>query len=134
MLASYALIARRSASVTAVSGALMVMLCGLLAGAKGLIGAAAGVVVVTAFFGISVLAVGRAARISPQAMMVAAIASYLIKIMVLLFLVGQFQNSTAFNARSFGLTAVVCVLVYSAAQVVWSMRLKILYVEPDGKR
>jgi len=31
----------------------------------------------------------------------------------------------------FGMTAIVCVLVYSAAQVVWSMRLKALYVDPS---
>jgi hypothetical protein len=34
----------------------------------------------------------------------------------------------------FGMTAIVCIIVYSAAQVVWSMRLKALYVEPDGER
>jgi ATP synthase protein I len=67
-------------------------------------------------------------------MMATAVGSYLIKIIVLLFLVGQFQNSTAFNPRLFGLTAIVHVLAWSAAQVVWSMRLKTLYVEPDGNR
>ena len=46
----------------------------------------------------------------------------------------QFQDTTAFNPKAFGLTALVCVLVYSAAQVMWSMRLKMLYVEPDGER
>jgi ATP synthase protein I len=89
---------------------------------------------VIAFFGISVLVVGRAAKVSPQAMMVAAIATYLGKIIVLLFLVGQFQDSTAFNPRLFGLTAIVCVLAYSAAQMIWSIRLKMLYVEPDSDR
>ena len=29
--------------------------------------------------------------------------------------------------------AIVCVLVYCAAQIVWSMRLKTPYVEPDGR-
>jgi hypothetical protein len=53
---------------------------------------------------------------------------------VLLFLVGQFQNSTAFSDRLFGLTAIVCVLAYSAGQVAWSMRLKVPYIEPDGER
>ena len=66
--------------------------------------------------------------------MVTAMITYLVKILVLLFLVGQFQDSTAFNPRVFGLTAIVCILVYSAAQVIWSMRLKMLYVKPDGER
>ena len=86
------------------------------------------------FFGISVLVVGRAAKVSPQAMMAAAVGTYLVKILVLIILVGAFQNSTAFNGRFFGLTVIVCVLAYSAAQVVSSMRLKMLYVEPDRDR
>jgi ATP synthase protein I len=72
--------------------------------------------------------------VSPQAMMVAAITTYLVKIVILLFLVGQFQDTAAFSPRMFGMTAIVCIIVYSAAQVVWSMRLKALYVEPDGER
>ena len=67
-------------------------------------------------------------------MMVTALGTYLVKIVVLLFLVGQFQNSTAFNPRIFGLTAIVCILAYSAAQVIWSLRRKVLYVQPDGER
>ena len=134
MLASYARIARRSAAVAAIAAAGMVALSGALGGSKGLLAAGIAVGLVAAFFGISVLAVGRAARISPQAMMATAVGTYLFKIIVLLFLVGQFQNSTAFNPRLFGLTAIVLVLVYSAAQIVWSMRMKLLYVEPDGER
>ncbi len=134
MLASYARIVRRSAAVAAIAAAGMVALSGVLAGSKGLIAAGIAVGLVAVFFGISVLAVGRAAKVSPQAMMATAVGTYLFKIIVLLFLVGQFQNSTAFNPRLFGLTAIVLVLVYTGAQIVWSMRLKLLYVEPDGER
>jgi ATP synthase protein I len=134
MLATYAVILRRSALLTAPVALLMIVLGAVLGGTKGLLGAALGVALVIAFFGISVLVVGRAAKVSPQVMMVAAIATYLGKILVLLVLVGQFQDSTAFNPRLFGLTAIVCVLVYSAAQMMWSIRLKMLYVEPDSDR
>ncbi len=134
MLASYARIARRSGAVTAVVAAAMVALCAALGGSKGLLAAVIAVGVVIFFFGTSVLAVGRAARIGPQAMMATAVGVYLFKILVLLILVSQFQSSTAFNPELFGLTAIVLVLVYSAAQVFWSMRLKMLYVEPDGER
>jgi ATP synthase protein I len=134
MSADYARIARRSGAVAAAVAAVMVALSAALAGGKGLLAALIAVAIVALFFGISVLAVGRAARVSPQAMMATAVATYLVKILILLFLVGQFQNTTAFNPRLFGLTAIVLVLVYSAAQVIWSMRLKMLYVEPDGKR
>ena len=134
MLANYARIARRSAVVTAAVAAVMIAISVGVGGVKGLLAAVIAVAVVTLFFGISIVAVGRAARISPPVMMATAIGTYLLKIIVLLFLVGQFQNSTAFNPRLFGLTAIVLVLAWSAAQVVWSMRLKMLYVEPDGDR
>jgi ATP synthase protein I len=133
-MAHYAPIARRSALTAALAAAVMVALSALLGGGKGLAGALIAVALVTLFFGVSVLTVGRAARVSPQAMMATAVGVYLGKILVLLILVGQFQNSTAFSGRLFGLTAIVCVLAYSASQVVWSMRLKVPYVEPDGER
>lgn len=134
MLANYAWIVRRSAVMTAGAAAVMVALGAGLGGDKGLIGAVIGVGMVALFFAASVIAVSRAARVSPQAMMVTAIVTYLAKILILIILVGQFQDSTAFNPRIFGLTAIVCVLVYSAAQVIWSMRQKVPYVEPDGER
>ena len=134
MLAHYARIVRRSVVVTAAAAAVMLAVCGLAGGAKGLIGGVIAVVVVALFFGISIVAVGRAARVSPHLMMVTALGTYLVKILVLLILVGAFQDTTAFSPRLFGLTAIVCVLVYCAAQIAWSIRLKALYVEPDGQR
>jgi ATP synthase protein I len=134
MLASYGPIARRSAVITAGAALIMVVLSTVLGGAKGLLGSVLGVALVAVFFAISIIAVWRAAKISPRAMMVAALTSYVVKILVLLILVARFSNTTAFNGRLFGLTAIVCVLVWSGAQVLWSMRLKVLYVDPDGKR
>jgi len=134
MSAYYAVILRRSAMLTAPVALLMIVLGGVLDGGKGLLGAALGVALVIAFFGISVLVVGRAAKVSPQAMMAAAVGTFLVKILVLIILVGSFQNSTAFNDRIFGLTVIVCVIAYSAAQMISSIRLKIPYVEPDRDR
>jgi ATP synthase protein I len=133
MLANYARIVRRSAVITAIAAAIMLAVCGVVGGAKGLIAGAIAIAIVAAFFGISIFAVGKAAKVSPQVMMMTALGTYLVKILALIILVGQFQGSTAFNPRLFGLTAIVCVLVYSAAQIVWSMRLKTPYVEPDGR-
>jgi len=134
MLANIAPMARRSAAVTAVAATVMVVLSAVIGGHKGLIGAAIAVVVVAAFFGLSVLALGRAAKISPQAMMLAGIGTYVVKILILLFLVGRFQNSTAFSPWLFGLTAIVLVLVYDIALAITWSRTKMLYVEPDGER
>jgi ATP synthase protein I len=134
MPAYYAVILRRSAMLTAPVALLMIVLGAVLGGSKGLLGAVIGVGLVIAFFGISALVVSRAARVSPQAMMAAAVGTFLVKILVLIILLGTFQNSTAFNGKWFGLTVIVCVIAYSAAQMVSSIRLKMLYVEPDRDR
>jgi ATP synthase protein I len=132
MPATYARIARRSALVTAVTAVIMAAVSLGVGGGKGLLGAVLGVALVAIFFAISVFAVGRAARISPQAMMITAMVTYIVKILALLVFVAALGSTTVFNARLFGLTALACVLTWCLAQVVWSMRLKFLYVEPRG--
>ncbi len=134
MLASYGPIARRSAVVTAGAALIMVVLSTILGGTKGLTGSLLGVALVAVFFAISITAVSRAAKVSPQAMMITALTSYVVKILILAFLSAKFSSTTAFNGRLFGLTAIVCVLVWTFAQVFWSMKLKVLYVDPDGER
>ncbi len=129
MLANYAQIVRRSVLTTAAVGVVMIILSVVLSGIKGLLGAVLGVALV----GISVLAVGRAARRGPQAMMITALTTYVAKILLLLFFVVRFAGTTAFSSRLFGLTALACILAWSASQVVWSMRLKAPYVEPFGR-
>ena len=131
MLAKYAIIIRRAGTLTAVAAAIMVAVSAALAGARGLYGALIGVGIVTVFFGISVLVVGRAARVSPQAMMVAAIITYLVKILGLAFVVTTLHGMTAFSDRALGFTALGCILVWSAAQVITAIKVKMLYVEPE---
>ena len=112
----------------------MVALSAVMGGGKGALGALLGAALVAGFFAVSVVAVGAAAKVSPQVMMITAMLTYVAKILVLLFFVVRFSNSTAFNPRLFGLTAIACILAWSASQVTWSLRLKIPYVEPDGER
>jgi hypothetical protein len=94
MLAHFASMARRSATVTAAAAVLMVA--------------------ISAAFG--------------------GIGSYLFKMLVLVILFGEFQNSTAFSPVLFGLTALVLVAAYDGSLIVWWTRTKMLYVEPDGER
>jgi ATP synthase protein I len=133
MLASYATVVRRAAVPTALAAVLMVALSAALVGAKGLVGALIGVAVVIVFFGISIVVVGWAARISPPAMMIAALSSFLVKIVALAVVVSSLDGTTAFSTRALGFTAIACVLVWSAAQVIVAMRVKMLYVEPNEK-
>lgn len=132
MPATYVRIARHSALSTAVVALIMAAVSLGIGGAKGVLGAALGVALVAVFFSISFFAVGRAARISPQAMMIAALVTYIVKIVVLLLFVVHYSNTTTFNTRLFGLSALACILAWCAAQVYWSLKLKFLYVEPRG--
>jgi ATP synthase protein I len=134
VLANYARIARWSAVATAAVAVVMVAVCAAIGGSHGLVGAALGVALVAIFFGIDIVALGRAARVSPQMMMLAAIGLYLFKIIALAVAVSQLRGATFFSARLFGFTAIVCILAWCAAQVTASIRLKTLYVEPDGER
>jgi ATP synthase protein I len=131
MLAKYAIIIRRAGAVTAVAAAVMVAVSAALAGVKGLYGALIGVAIVTVFFGLSVLVVGRAARISPQAMMVAAMITYVVKIVALAVVVSALHGMNAFSDRALGFTAIGCILVWSGAQVITAAKVKMLYVEPE---
>jgi ATP synthase protein I len=134
MLAKYATIVRRAGALTAVAAAIMVAVSAALVGTKGLIGALVGVAIVTVFFGISVVVVGRAARVSPQAMMVAAMVTYLVKIILLAVVVSSLSGTTAFSTRTLGFVAIGCILVWSATQAITTMKLKMLYVEPETPR
>jgi ATP synthase protein I len=133
MLAKYATIVRRAGALTAIAAAIMVALSAALVGVKGLIGALVGVAVVIVFFGISVLVVGRAARVSPQAMMVAALVTYLVKIVLLAVVLSSLNGTTAFSTRTLGFVAIGCILVWSTTQVITTMKLKMLYVEPERR-
>ncbi|MGN6679174.1 MAG: hypothetical protein ACTHKL_15535 [Streptosporangiaceae bacterium] len=133
MLANYAQIVRRSVLTTAAVGAVMIVVSVAVGGTKGLLGAVLGMALVAIFFAISVIAVSRAARRSAQAMMITGLTTYVVKILLLLFFVVRFSDTTVFSSRLFGLTALACILAWSASQVLWSMRLKAPYVEPYGR-
>jgi ATP synthase protein I len=131
MLASYATVARRAGALTAIAAAIMVAVSAVLVGTKGLTGALIGVAIVAIFFGLSIIVVGRAAKISPAAMMVAALSTFLVKIVVLMFVVAALRGTTAFSTRTLGFVAIACILVWSAAQIVTAIKVKLLYVEPE---
>ena len=133
MTTQYARVVRWSLALTSVVAAVAVVLCAAFGGSKGAYGALIGVGVVTAFFAISIIVVGRAARVNPMAMMVAALGTFLGKIIAFMIVLALLRHSTAFNGRMLGFTALACILAWSASQVITSMKLNMLYVEPDGK-
>jgi ATP synthase protein I len=132
-MAYYGRVVRWSIALTSVVAAVAVVICALMGGAKGVYGSLIGIGVVAVFFGISILAVGRAARVSPMAMMVTALGSFVVKIVAFMIVLVVIGKSTAFDGRMLGFTALACILAWSAAQAVTAMRMQTLYVEPDGK-
>lgn len=134
MMATYNRVVRWSAALTSVVAVVAVVLSAGLVGAKGLYGALIGVGVVAAFFTISILVVGRAAKISPPVMMVTALATYVVKFIAFMIVLITIGKSTAFSGKSLGFTAIACILAWMVAQVVTAMRLRVLYVDPDGAR
>jgi ATP synthase protein I len=134
VLANFSRIVRWSAVLTAAVAAIMVAVSAAIGGTHGLIGALLGVALVAIFFGIDVAVIGKMAKISPQAIMGAAIGLYLFKILVLAVAVKELSDTTFFNGKLFGFTALVCILAYCASQVFASIRTKTLYVNPDGER
>ncbi len=134
MIASYGLVVRRSAVLTSVVAAAMIAVCAGIAGTKGVYGSLVGIGIVAAFFGISILAVGKAAKISPMVMMGVAMATYIIKIIAFMIVVVALRHVTLFNAKMLGLTAIVLIIAWSIAQVVTMMRTRMLYVTPEEER
>ena len=133
MMTYYGRVLRWAVPLTSVVAAVAVVICAVLGGAKGAYGALIGVGVVTVFFAISILVVGRAARVNPMAMMVAALATFLGKIVAFLIVFAVLRHVTAFNGKMLGFTALACILAWSAAQVGVAMKLNFPYVEPDGQ-
>ena len=134
MMAYYGRVVRWSVALTSVVAAVAIGICAGLGGAKGVYGALIGVGVVVVFFGISVLVVGRAAKLGPGVMMATALATYVVKFIGFMIVLIALGKSTAFNGRMLGFTAIACILAWMVAQIVASMRLKLLYVEPTGER
>jgi ATP synthase protein I len=126
-------ILRGAAIPTAVVGVLLLVMGGVVAGTKGVIGAALGVVLVAAFFTAGLVVIGWASKINPMMMMNVALFTYLVKIALLFVLLMMFQDTKAFDTKVFALSLLVSTLVWIGAEVRAFSRLKILYVDPDGK-
>jgi ATP synthase protein I len=131
MMAAYTRVIQRSAAITLAVAVVMVAISASVSGVKGVIGSLIGIGVVTVFFGISVVVVGRAMKVSPQAMMIAALGSYLVKFIALAAVMIWLQKSTAFSGKLLGLTAIVCILTWCVSQVITSIKLQVPYVEPE---
>ncbi|GLX00085.1 hypothetical protein [Microtetraspora sp. NBRC 16547] len=113
-------------------GLVAVVVAVIFAGVQGALGAAIGIALVAVFFTVGLVAVSWAGRISPQMMMLAAIASYAVKVLLIMALLKAFETATAFSPRAFALTVVACTVAWTVGEMRGFMKLKVLYVEPKA--
>jgi len=107
---------RGAAIPTGIAGAGAVLIALVAAGGKGALAAALAAVVVIAFFSISAVVVSWAGRISAQTMMLAALASYMVKILAVMVLVTVMDGVTIWDTRVFGWTVIGLALLWIAAE------------------
>src|SRR5689334_22237355 len=130
MESSDARILRGAVIPTGLAGLAAIVVSLVAAGSQGAFGALVGLVVVLAFFGISLLAISYSARVSPQILMPVAMGTYLFKIFAMLGLVVLLRDAIWMNGRAFGLTVVLCTFVWLIFEVRTFLRTKMLYVDP----
>lgn len=124
----------KSAAIPALATGLVVaVVAAFLAGTAGLLGAVIGVFVVAAFFVIGLVAVAYASRISPAMMMVAAMATFFSKIIILALVLSSLGDVTAWHPMAFTWAVILCTIAWTVGEARGFMRLRMLYVEPGTK-
>ena len=121
---------RQSVVPTVVAGVICTAVSAVAAGGKGALGGVIAFAVVSVFFAVSYYSVNRVAKSNPSLLMGMALGTYTIKIIVLAVLVSAFRDTTLFDGRAFGFSAIALVLVWSGTRVRTMMTSKMLYVEP----
>ncbi|WP_330173611.1 hypothetical protein OG875_08490 [Streptomyces sp. NBC_01498] len=116
---------------TAAVGVVAAVVSGVVAGGKGALGAAAGVVVVIVFMGVGLIVLERTARSLPHLFQGMGLLLYTTQVLALFVFVALFQDTTLFNPKAFAITLLVATLTWVAAQARAHMKAKILYVEPE---
>ncbi len=132
MLANDARILIRSAMATAIVGVILIAVGGVTDGGKGALGAVFGVILVGAFFTASVVRSASPGAGVPSAMMATALGTFAAKILILLGLIAAFSGTTLFNTRFFGITAIICILVWTGGEVFTVASSRMPYVVPES--
>ncbi|MBS2534674.1 hypothetical protein KGQ20_18035 [Catenulispora sp. NF23] len=123
---------RGAAVPTAAAGAVAVVLCAVLVGSKGLIGALLGSVIVLAFFSVTIVIISKVAQKQPEMLLGYAMLTYLGKVVFLAVLMIAFKHTTLFHFRSFGFTILGLTLVWLAAETRAVLKTKIFYADPSA--
>jgi ATP synthase protein I len=126
--------ARGATLATVAAAPLALGLAWWLAGSKGLLGAAFGLLLAVAFFSATLLAVGAAGRVQPELMLPAAVITFAVKMTVIGLLLFLLRDTTAFDREAFALALVAGTVIYLAAEIRFAMRARIPYVVTDERK
>jgi ATP synthase protein I len=97
----------------------------LAADGAGALGAAIGMALAAAFFSVTLVVVRAAERISPDLILPATLASYVIKMTVLGIGLFLLRDTTAFNRTAFALAVLAGTVVFLAAEMRFALRARI---------
>lgn len=128
-----ALVLRRAGLITAVVGAVGIVIGFAADGVSGGVGGIFATLIVLAFFSVGQFVLGSVLRSNPQMAMTVALTVYLVKIGVLFVLIIAFANTTLFNTRIFAATIVACTIAWTVSEVWVFARTKVLYVDPEAR-
>lgn len=123
---------RRAAVATVVVGVIATVIGTLLQGSKGLIAGVLGTAIVVLFFAIGQVVLGAVLKNHPESALLVAMATYLVKISILLGLLLVLQDATFFAPKVFAATIVACTLTWTFVELWVFSRTKVLYVEPHS--
>lgn len=122
----------RCAVPTAAAGVVASVVGGVLAGGKGVIGAAFGTVVVVLFMGIGLAVLQWVSRSFPYLFQAMGLMLYTTQILLLAVVLAVFKNTTLFDTKAFAFSLLGATLVWIAAQARAHLKAKIMYVEPES--
>ena len=125
-------IVRGAVVATALVAPVALVVAGLVAGGRGVLGAALGLALAAAFFSVTVVAVGAAGRSSPDLMLPVALIVFALKMMVVGLLLFLLRGTTAFDHAAFALSVVLGACTYLAAEMRLALRSRVPYVVTDA--
>ncbi|MGK5638676.1 hypothetical protein ACSNOK_10250 [Streptomyces sp. URMC 126] len=117
---------------TAVAGLVAVGVGFAVAGGKGAIGAAVGMLLALASMSLGLYLLQRTARQWPQIFQMMGLALYAAQCLVIVILLGVLKGTTLFSFKAFAFSVLAATLVWVAAQLRAHLKMKILYVDPEA--
>ncbi|GAA3816691.1 hypothetical protein GCM10022403_057580 [Streptomyces coacervatus] len=119
---------------TVAVGVVAVAVSAAVAGGKGAVGAAVGVLLSMLFMGLGLYVLQWTAKTLPQLFQAMAMMLYVAQLLLLMIFVALFRGTSLFSARAFAISLVVATVVWMAAQARAHMKSKIFYVDPDSEK